>query len=149
MKPLIITLILIISIPTFAQPYFGIGLQNKGYNMNAGILVDKIDAQISFKTPLSSAEEAKIIITSIGRMFNISNMVTDNYSFTPSIGAAWVKRTDFTEYDLKSSMGPVSINKFMPAYGLEIGKDAYNGRISLVAKYIDKMYCGVNMRVFF
>lgn len=147
MKTLIV--LLLISFPTFAQPYLSIGLQNKGFNMSAGILADKIDAQISFKTPLTSAEESKQLSATIGRMILISQKDDNNYSFTPSIGAAWVKSTDFTEYDLNPNKGPVEVVKFKAVYGLELGKDAHIARISLTVRYVDRLYWGVNMRVFF
>jgi hypothetical protein len=141
--------LLLISLPTFAQPYFGIGLQNKGFNMCTGILADKIDAQINFKTPLTSAEESKQLSATIGRMILVSQNDDNNYSFTPSVGMAWLKSTDFTEYDLNPNKGPVDVIKFKAVYALEIGKDAHIGRISLTARYVDRLYWGVNMRVFF
>ena len=143
----VLTALLLISLPTFAQPYFAIGLQNKGFNMSTGILAEKIDVQIRFKVPLTSAEESKQLSATIGRMILISNNDDDNYLITPSIGAAWLKSTDFTEYDINPNKGPVSIQKFKPVYALELGKDAYKGRLSLTAQYSDKMYWGVNMRV--
>jgi hypothetical protein len=82
-------------------------------------------------------------------MILISQKDDDNYSFTPSVGMAWVKSTDFTEYDLNPNKGPVDVVKFKAVYGLEVGKDAHIGRLSLTARYVDRLYWGVNMRVFF
>lgn len=151
MKVLItLQLILIISIPSFSQPYFGIGLQNKGFNMSAGIVADNIDAQIMFKTPLTSAEESKVLSLTIGRMINITNKDEDNYSITPLIGLGWSKYQDFSQYDLDDKAAIIDVNKFSGVYGLEIGKDAHVGRISLMGRYCgSKMYYGVTMRVFF
>jgi len=149
MKTLIITLLLILSTKSFSQPYFAIGLQNKGANLALGTIVNKFDIQLNYKYPLSSAEEYKIISITIGKEINITNKDEDNYVLTPIIGAAWTTHQDFTQYDINPIYGPVSINKISSVYGTEIGKDSYMGRLAIVLRYCGKMYYGITMRVFF
>jgi hypothetical protein len=144
-----ILILLLLSIPTFSQTYLGLGLQNKGANISVGTVVDKVDLQLNYKYPLSSAEESKIISITIGWNLMITKFDEDNYLLTPFVGGAFQKYDDFTLYDINPIYGSVSITKFRGIYGLELGKNIYKGRISIMSKYCDKMYYGIIMRAFF
>ena len=148
MKTLIVTLFLILSIKSFSQPYLGLGLQNKGANISIGVVVDKVDLQLNYKYPLSSAEESKIASITIGWNFMLTEFNEDNYLITPFIGGALQKYDDFTLYDTNPVYGPVSVTKFRGVYGLELGRNLHNGRISIMSKYYDKIYYGIIMRAF-
>lgn len=150
MKVLItLQLILIISIPSFSQTYIGLGLLNKGVDFSLGTLVDGIDLQFNYKVPLTSAEEPNIMSITLGKMILLSDKDEDNYSITPILGGAWLKGKDFSKYDADPLGAILETNKFNGVYGLELSKDAYMGRLSLVAKHIGGMYYGVSVRVFF
>jgi hypothetical protein len=148
MKTLTTLLILIITLPCVAQPYVALGLQNKGFNMSSGIVSPEgVDIGVQFKTPLSMADQASILSMTIGKQINF-NEEEDGYSITPQIGGGWLRVKDFTLYDKDPVLPVIQRSYIRPVYGIELNKDSYMGRMSLVVKYIDKVYYGVTMKVF-
>jgi len=142
MKKIII--LILIPLSGIAQPYVSIGLQNTGANGSIGYIAQKVDLNLSYKFPLTSAIESKIASITFGRQFNLSKKEQDNYVITPLVGVGFLKSGVISK---DNTLIPVQSVK--PVYGLEIGKDAYMGRISAFVRYIDKWYYGLSMRIFF
>jgi hypothetical protein len=118
-------------------------------NMTAGVVTGGMEFNFKYQFPLTRADEKRILSATIGKMFLLSNHDEDNYSFTLQAGPAWVKYSDFSKYDASEYGAVIAISEAKPLVGLEIGKDAYMGRISLTASYCGKFYYGASMRIFF
>jgi hypothetical protein len=145
----LLSILLIISTTTFAQPYLGVGIQNKGMNMTAGVVAGGMEVNLKYQFPLTRADEKRILSATIGKMVLLSNYDEDNYSATLQVGPAWVKYNDYLKYDASEYGEVIAVSEVKPLVGLEIGKDSYMGRISLTASYCMQSYYGASMRIFF
>ncbi len=144
------TLILIlINLNVFAQGYVGFGAQNQGLNFNSGVLINKIDIRLHYKTNVMSNVKPSIFSLNLGRQINITQKVYDNYSITPFAGIAIVKSKDFNAFDKNPTNNIEIINKIQPIFSLEFGKDAYYGRMLTMIQYCEKFYYGIGIRAFF
>ena len=124
--------------------YAGVTIINKGIGVNAGILADKVNIQASLTFPILNLENSNTYSLTAGYQFNLTNDDVDNYSFTPSIGAAVIRSRT---WDAKAA---VTVHQnIKPMYGAELGKDAFMGRVFIQANYSDALYCGIGMKVFF
>ena len=124
--------------------YAGVSVINKGIGVTAGILANKVNIQAALTFPIMNLENSNTYSLSAGYQLNITNDEEDNYSFTPSIGAALVKSR---MWDSKAVMTVYEQIKLV--YGAELGKDAFMGRVFIHANYSDALYYGVGMKVFF
>lgn len=142
MKKIII--LILIPLSGIAQPYVSIGIQNKGANGSIGYIAKTIDLQAQYKFPLTSATESRIASLTVGKKFNLSKKEQDNYVITPLVGIGFLKSGV-----IGKDNALIPVNSIKPVYGIEIGKDAHMGRISAFVRYIDKIYYGLSMRIFF
>ncbi|MBC7417506.1 MAG: hypothetical protein H7325_05060 [Pedobacter sp.] len=133
----------LISTNAIAQ-YAGVSIINKGIGVNAGILANNVNIQAALTFPIVNLENSNTYSLSAGYQINLTNDDADNYSFTPSIGAALVKSR---KWDSKAVMTVYEQIKLV--YGAELGKDAYMGRVFIHANYSDALYYGLGMKVFF
>jgi hypothetical protein len=104
--------------------------------------------QLSYDAPLISAIKPRITAFTVGRQILITNHYEDEYpddfSVTPSIGIAYTKLTSFDNKDNR-----IDVNKTTPIYKIEVGKDAYMGRVIGTINYTDRFYFGIGIRAFF
>ena len=143
LSSIVLLTLVLISTNANAQ-YAGVTIINKGIGVNAGILADKVNIQASLTFPIINLENSNTYSLSAGYQINLSNEDVDNYSFTPSIGAAVVKSRT---WDAKAAVTVHQKIKLM--YGGEVGKDAFMGRVFIQANYSDALYYGIGMKVFF
>lgn len=142
-KGIWLCLILILSLNVNAQ-YVGVGVINKGICAVTGFTANKINVQAALTFPITNLQNDNTVSLSAGYELNLTNDDKDNYTLTPSIGAALVKSRT---WDIKDVMTVHSNIK--PILGVEIGKDAFMGRVFIQANYINSMYYGMGMKVFF
>lgn len=143
-KGILPIILLLVTVPSFSQPYVGMGLQNKGAFGTIGYIAQTIDLNAQYKFPLTSATESSIFSVTVGKQFNLSHKDEDNFVLTPLVGIGFLK------YGVVNKENTIIVNQSIKAvYGLEIGKDAYMGRISAFVRYVDKWYYGLSMIIFF
>lgn len=132
-----------------AQVYMGTDINNKGVGANLGFLGDHLDINTGINIPLSRTDVATIAHFTTGYMINLTHKDEDNFTITPSIGMGSYHIKDYTAYNLDPHQGPTKISEILPYYSLELGKDAYMGRISLKLSYCKEVIAGISMRIFF
>lgn len=152
MKKLSFTsIILVLTLSATSQIYITTGINSRGVSAGVGGLSGNggVEINMSVNKPLIRADVPTLFTLSIGKQFLITQNPDDNYSITPIIGASNMIVKDFTDYD-RSTMGRIKTTTGIAAnYGIEIGKDAYKGRVSLTANYCKGFYFGATMRIFF
>jgi hypothetical protein len=151
MKTFILFTGLIISLSAISQPYIGLQAGNKGVAAEFGFLANKIEIAVAAKTPLSNTDVPTLLSITVGKQFLLTQKEEDNYSFTTSIGFANYRVSDFTAYnaDPTGQAGIVKISAIKPFYGMELGKDAYLGRVYIKAQYCGGAYYSLGMKMFF
>ncbi len=141
----------------FSQGYIGTSLMNKGIGATAGILAGKADISFNVQFPLTELTVPTILSLSVGRMINLTNNDEgNNYSLTPAFGIATSKvkrivaagQMNKEFYDRFSHETLETIRKVSTYYSLEVGKDAYLGRVFLRSVYCGNIYYSVGMRLF-
>lgn len=134
----------------FGQPFLGLGMTNKGPSMQLGAMSDKIEISASYRRPMVRNDTYSILSFQIGRQILITRKDEDNYSFTPSIGYGYLRKKDFTEYNMNrlSDAHIENIAVFAPVYSLEFGKDAYLGRAFISANYCKELYFSIGIKMF-
>ena len=140
-------LLLIISTTGFSQVYVSMGAVNNGVQVGVGALAANVDIQLRYQRPIFNIQSPTVTSFTIGRMINITGNEEDNFTVTPSIGYAHLKRKDFTRYNSEDKITNVEL--FKAVYGLEVGKDWFMGRASITYSYSDKSYVGATIRFFF
>jgi hypothetical protein len=134
----------------FAQPFLGLGMTNKGVLIQLGAMSNKIEISASYRHPTIRNDVFSVLSFQIGRQISITRKDEDNYSFTPSIGYGYLRRQDFTEYNIiRLSEAPIeNVKVFAPIYSLEFGKDAYLGRAFISASYCKELYFSIGIKMF-
>ena len=130
----------------FSQGYLSTYVMRNGVAANIGFLTGKTDINFGVQFPLTEITTPAIYHIGVGRIINLTNHEEGNdYSITPSIGAALLNRKEVVtkpyEY-LKT------VSKTSAYYSLELGKDAYLGRVFLKTVYCENIYYSVGMRLF-
>ncbi|MEO7535860.1 MAG: hypothetical protein ABIU30_18510 [Ferruginibacter sp.] len=150
MKKLFLSVALLITANAFAQPFIGIGATNRGANLQAGILAEKVELTFAAKIPFTRVDIPTVLSLTAGKQFLLSNKDEDNYSLTTSLGIASHTIKDFTKYNAdETGASPIiTVNTIRIIYGLEIGKDSYLGRFYVAANYCHGFYYGVGIRIF-
>ena len=143
----LITLLLIISLPCFGQPYLLMGGTNNGVQLGIGTLSDKVDIQVRYQLQLFNLEAPKILSFTVGRQINLTNNEEDNLSITPSVGYGYFRSKDFSQYDTHDKI--INSESFKPMFGVEVGKDWFMGRACITYSYSDRNYIGGTIRYFF
>lgn len=149
---------LIIHCAVFAQGYMGVSIINKGFGATAGVVTGSTDIAFNVQRPFIDLMQPTIFSLSIGKIINLTNEESDNYSITPSFGVAdsKVKRVVVAgqmnkDYNKCMSYETLeTVRKFSAYYSLELGKDAYLGRVFIKGTYTDtRLFYGLGMRIFF
>ena len=130
----------------FSQPYFGLGLGNKGMNYQLGIRDESLDLKFDYKMPMTRNDVAKVLSFQIGKQLLLTHNESDNLSLTPSIGYGWRKWKDFTEWDKGGEVIPMS--DFKPVYQVEIMKQWYYGGLSVNYSYCGSNYFSIGFKFF-
>lgn len=145
----VLTAIIIISFNVHAQGYGGVFISNKGAGAQMGFLAGNIDLCSSVQYPLINLKSPTVYSLSAGTMLLLTHNEADNFSITPAIGVAVYRIHSFTAYENDSKAAiPVTttVNTF---YSLQIGKDAYLGRMFIQANYCKNFYVTAGMKVSF
>jgi len=134
----------------FSQPYLGLSMTNKGPSIQLGAMADKVEISASYRHPMTRNDVFSVLSFQIGRQILITRKDEGNYILTPSIGYGYLRRKDFTEYDLnRLADAPIeNVEVFAPVYSLEFGKDAYLGRAFISATYSKELYFSIGMKMF-
>lgn len=132
----------------FAQSFIGVQGTNKGFNLQIGYVVPEsnIVLQTGYKVPLINTDVASVFNFSAGKQFSLTNNEEDNYTLSALVGIGNYHIKDFTEYDKGGQI--ITINKLLPVYTLEVGKDIYKGRIFISANYCNSFYFGAGIKAF-
>lgn len=145
MKQLLTVLCLTITcMNVFSQNvYLTMGATTKTATVGIGFLSeDNYQLSLSGDLPFSSTDKPRFFSINGGKQFDVGE-----YLLTPTVGGAYLKYTNLTEYDKGGLM--IQVEKAAPVFGLEFGKDIHMGRISLTSKYCLGMYYGLSIRGFF
>lgn len=147
MKLFTLLIATMLSLCCTAQLNLGIAGNNNGVELSAGILAQQIDLQLDFNMPIISTEKSQITKLTVGYQVFLSDKEENyNYSVTPSIGIAGIRKNIFNAN--KTEITGVN-RSIKPIYKLEIGKDSYMGRFVASINYSDALYYGVGIRIFF
>lgn len=95
-------------------PFFSLGGSDKGVIIQAGAFYERVEMNVQFKPTVSSLTNNSVVSASIG--YKVLDW------FTPSIGAGYFYRTDFTAYenDPTGKTGFTKVSGIAPIYSLEI-----------------------------
>ena len=154
-----ITLIIMILLwcNAFSQGYLSTSILNKGIAANIGFLTDKTDINFGVQLPLTDKTIPTIYHIEVGRMINLThNDGGNDYSITPSIGAALSNKKEVVPANtFREEYGKIfpyeslkTVTNTSAYYSLELGKDAYLGRVFLKTVYCGNIYYSVGMRLF-
>lgn len=121
------------------------GVLTKTLTVGIGFLSDDgYQLSISGDLPYSRADKSRFYSLNGGKEF----IVLDNWVITPTVGAGFFWRKDFSDYDKGGTIKEVSYHNII--YGLEVGKNLYRGRISFTSKFYDsRLSFGISFRGFF
>ena len=143
MKKTLFTLAMFYALSSYSQPFLSTGITSKGISYNIGILSSKFETSIGIKMPILSTENATIFNFQIGRQILLTHKEEDNYSLTLKVGYAELKYKTFD-----SSWKETKVRTTKPIYSVELGKDAYIGRVFIKAWYCKNTFIEIGMRVF-
>lgn len=134
----------------FSQPFLGLSMTNKGPSIQLGAMSDKTEISASYRPPMVRNDVYNVLSFQVGRQILITKKEQDNYSLTPSIGYGYLRKKDFTKYDMdRLGHTPIeNVELFAPVYSLEFGKDAYLGRAFLSASYCKELYFSIGIKMF-
>lgn len=95
-------------------PFFSLGMSDKGAIIQAGVFYERVEMNMQYKPVVSTLTNNSVVSVAIG--YKILDW------FTPSIGAGYYSRTDFTAYD-NDPTGKAAFTKISgiaPIYSLEV-----------------------------
>ena len=119
----------LLSLISFSQPYFGMGLSNNGVSFRAGITDNTLVVGAKAYIPLQSVTMGRILALEAGiRIKDLVNV---------TIGGANIKREDLTKYE--------TINEIKPIYSVEFSKSWW----FIEAAYCKKMIYGAGVKLNF
>ena len=130
----------------FSQGYLSTSVMKNGVAANIGFLSGKTDINFGLQFPLTEITTPAIYHFEVGRMINLThNDKGNDYSITPSIGAALLNRKEVVSKPYEYLK---TVSKTSAYYSLELGKDAYLGRVFIKTVYCGEIYPSVGMRLF-
>lgn len=150
LETLLVIALIVCSFSAKSQAYGSFEVQNKGFGLNIGGLINQLDLRVGYEHPISNNSAIPSIgYASVGLQLLLSD--DEDYSpvITPSIGYALYHATDFSKYDV----GEV-INKGVPLASIELGKNFMTGSICPYGRYYafvtyaSKIFVGAGLRVF-
>ena len=152
----LIALMIILYCNAFSQVYLGTSVMKNGVAGNIGFLADKVDISFGLQFPLTDKTTSTIYSLSVGRMINLSNYDEGNFSLTPAIGLSVLNKMEVVSANVFSEKyGKIfpyetlkNDNIILPYYSLELGKDAYLGRVFIKTVYCGKIDLSFGMRLF-
>ena len=115
---------------------------NQGSGFGVGVLASNIEVQAGFNMPLRKTNVPHIMYVRGGYQIDLND-----FSVTPSIGIADYKVKDFSDWDKGGSV--ISINKTLPIFSVEAGKDMNIGRLFISANYCQNIFFGIGIKGFF
>lgn len=128
---------------SFGQVFIGMSATTKGAGVQLGYLsTDGIEISTGYKVPLISATNPSVFNLSLGKQILLTHDDEDNYSITPSAGIASVS------YKVIDKDVVTKVSKITAIYGIEIGKDAYLGRVFIAANYAQQFYFSIGIKAF-
>lgn len=143
MKVLITLPILLITLSSLAQPFFEMGLTNNGAHMAAGVITPQGGGiSIGYHVPITKTTVPNVYYAAGMYQFDLSHNDQDNFTATATLGIALHNYTDAGKYQGYT-------NTTGAAYGLELAKDWYMGRLYISANYMSRMYVGAGMKFMF
>lgn len=144
MKKLLLSVCILITINTYSQPFASFESTTKGFGINLGFQSNEgVQVAGGFNVSITRADVADIYYGSVGYNILLSHKDEDNFSITPTIGPAFYSKEVFdANYNGKTEKG------FKPIFGLELGKDWYDGRLFILANRCDKFYYGIGIKYF-
>lgn len=157
-QSLLLTAIVLLCCNAFSQGYLSTSIVNKGIAANIGFLSGKTDINFGVQFPITEITVPAIYHIEVGRRLNITNNEEgNNYSITPSVGAASLHKQQLVktgiyrqEYNRSFNYDTYEkVNYIKPYFSFEFGKDAYIGRVFIKTVYCENIYYSVGMRLFF
>ena len=149
LETLLAIVLIVCSFSAKSQAYGSFEAQDKGFGINIGGMINRLDLRIGYEHPVSDNTIPSIGYASVGLQFLLSD--DEDYSpvITPSIGYALYHAMDFSKYDV----GEV-INKAVPLVSIELGKNFMTGsmcpygRYYAFVTYASKVFVGAGLRIF-
>ena len=145
MKKLLLMVCILITVNTYSQPFASFEGTTNGFAMTVGVqTIDGIQISAGYNKPLSSSEKPTLFYGNAGYNIFLSNYDEDNFTLTPTIGAA---QSSVKVFDVNDNS--TTIKDIKPIYGLELGKDWNMGRLFISANKCIKMFYGIGIKAFF
>ena len=141
---------MILSMKCNAQAYVSFEGQNKGFGLNAGGIINRVDFKAGYNAPVSNkASVPSIIYGSVGYEIFLSDLDNGNFEMTPSFGFAKYRVTDFSKIDVGEE-----INTGASFASIEIGKNFitgggyHYGRYYVFVNHAVKTFIGAGLRIY-
>ena len=145
MKTLSLMICILITINTYSQTFVAIETTTKGFGMAVGIQSEEgLQILGGYNVSIINSRNPKLFYGKAGYNILLSHNDEDNFSITPTIGAA---QSSVKVFDNKDT--PTTIKGIKPIYGLELDKDWYMGRLFVSANYCSTAYYGIGIKAFF
>lgn len=137
---------------SFAQPFAGLNLTNKGIGANMGFLIhNTVEVTANYKSLTNRNDVPKVLSLSAGLRVLLTRNELNNWSVTPSIGVGNYRLKDFSGYyaDPTGKTGIKQISQYKPIVGVNLSKDAYMGQMFLSIDYCNKItFYGAGIRFY-
>lgn len=135
---------ILITVNTYSQPFASFEGTTKGFGMTIGTqTMDGIQLAIGYNVSIIKADVPDLFFGNVGYNILLTRHDQDNFSLTPTIGAA---HSTVKVFDVKDNY--ITVKGIKPIYGLELGKDWHMGRLFVSANYCGIAYYGIGIKAF-
>ena len=135
---------ILITVNTYSQPFASFEGTTKGFAMTVGYQNDEgIHMAAGYNVSITKANSADLFYGNVGYNILLTQHDENNFSLTPTIGAA---HSIVQVFDAKDNF--TTVKGIKPIFGLELGKDWHMGRLFLSANYCGKAYYGIGIKAF-
>ena len=145
MKQILLMVCILITVNTYSQPFASFEGTTKGFVMTVGFQSPEgIQIAAGYNVSITKANVPDLFYGNVGYNILLTQNDEDNFSLTPTIGAAHSSVQTFTIDDKYIS----TVKGIKPIYGLEFGKDWHMGKLFVSANYCGRAYYGIGIKAF-
>lgn len=135
---------ILITVNTYSQPFASFEGTTKGFAMTIGVQTPEgIQIAGGYNVSITKADVPDLFYGNVGYNILLTRNDEDNFSLTPTIGAA---HSSVQVFDAKDNS--TTVKGIKPIFGLELGKDWNMGRLFVSANYCGRAYYGIGIKAF-
>lgn len=141
MKTIIVTILLLLSLNCFSQPFLEMGLTtNRAVNLGAGYRLDNgVNVGLVYEKPFFKEYGVKRLVLSLGGEIPFSD--ENPFYIMPMVGLNYWQQKSIQK------IGKVN-SGVLPLYGLSFGKQWYRGQLFISGYFSNGFYFGAGIRAF-